>query len=147
MDLVGISLSRRAFLAALAALPLLREEELPPAAQKVIRERFGDRPIRTGHVQLDAPESAPDGRTVPLFIESDLPMTPADYVKSFHVIVDHNPDVYLAGFHLTPAMGEAAIDTRIKMRRSSHVRVIAETSRGELWSAAQMVYVTMNGCV
>jgi hypothetical protein len=33
------------------------------------------------------------------------------------------------------------------MRRSSHVRAIAEMNTGELWSAAKFVYTTLNGCV
>ena len=166
-------LSRRSFvrsgamaLAALAAAPVLCPtrllgaplvapptaetldvDELPEAVKRVFKARFGNREIRKGHVQLDVPEVAPDGRAVPVFIETDLPMTEASYVKAIHLIVDHNPDIYLAGFQLTPALGEASIDTRIKMRRSSHVRAIAETSKGELWTAATMVYVTMNGCV
>ena len=115
--------------------------------KRVFKQRFGDRPIKKGHVQLDVPEIAPDSREVPVFVDTDLPMKPDDYVKAIHIIVDHNPDIYLAGFGLSPAMGSASIDTRIKMRRSSYVRAIAETSRGELWSAATMVYTTLNGCV
>ena len=40
-----------------------------------------------------------------------------------------------------------AVDTRIKMRRSSHVRIIAETSKGELWTTSRFVYTSLNGCV
>ena len=122
------------------------DDDLIDAVKKVFALRFGDRPIRKGHVQLDVPENAPDGRSVPVFIETDLPMTADRYVKAFHLIVDHNPDVYLAGFQLTPALGAASIDTRIKMRRTSYVRAIAETNTGELWSAATKVWVTLNGC-
>ena len=43
--------------------------------------------------------------------------------------------------------GAATLDTRIKMRRSSHVRIIAETSKGELWSTSRFVYTSLNGCV
>jgi len=122
------------------------DDEPPEQVKRVLEARFGKRPIRKGHVQLDIPEEAPDGRVVPLFIETDLPMTPAEYVKGVHIVVDHNPDIYLAGFQLTPALGAASIDTRIKMRRTSYVRAIAETSRGELWYAASKVFVTLNGC-
>jgi sulfur-oxidizing protein SoxY len=163
------NLSRRSFVRsgalALAALVMgargMRAERAParhhlaspaddePSAEvkRVLQQRFGDRPIKKGRVQLDIPDVAPDSREVPVFVETDLPMMPDDYVKAFHIIVDHNPDIYLAGFGLSPAMGSASIDTRIKMRRSSYVRVIAETSRGELWSASTMVYTTLNGCV
>lgn len=154
-------LSRRAFVragaASLAALALGTraaaaegpgpDDDMPEAARKVLREHFGERPIRDGHVSLDLPEVAPDSREVPVFIESDLPMEPDRYVKAIHLIVDHNPDIYLAGFTLSPALGKASIDTRIKMRRSSQVRAIVETSSGELWWAHKLVYTTLNGCV
>ena len=124
-----------------------REDDEPPEqVKRVLEAHFGKRPLRKGHVQLDIPEEAPDGRVVPVFIETDLPMTPVEYVKAVHVVVDHNPDIYLAGFQLTPALGASSIDTRIKMRRTSYVRAIAETSRGELWYAATKVFVTLNGC-
>ena len=115
--------------------------------KKVLREKFGTRVIHEGHVTLDVPDVAPDSREVPLLIESDLPMTPDDYVKGIHIVVDHNPDIYLAGFNFTAAIGAATLDTRIKMRRSSAVRIIAETSKGELWSTSRFVYTSLNGCV
>ena len=123
------------------------DDDPPENVRAVLRARFGDRPIRKGHVQLEAPEDAPDGRAVPLFIDSDLPMTAAAYVKGIRVIVVHNPDIYLAGFLLTPALGAATIDTRIKMRRTSYVRALAETSDGQLWMTSRKIWVTMNGCV
>lgn len=127
--------------------PLAVDDDEPPEhVKRALEARFGKRPIRKGHVQLDIPGDAPDGRTVPLFIETDLPMTPGDYVTGIHIVVDHNPDVHLAEYRLTPALGAASIDTRIKMRRTSYVRAIAETSRGELWYAATKVFVTLNGC-
>jgi sulfur-oxidizing protein SoxY len=122
------------------------DDEPSEAVKKVLREIFGDRPIRTGHVQLDLPENPPDGRLVPVFVESDLPMTPDDHVTAIHLIVDKNPDIHLAAFQLTPAVGLASIDTRIKMRATSHVRAIAETSRGEVWWAVRKVFPATNGC-
>jgi sulfur-oxidizing protein SoxY len=132
-----------------AAAPLFAGPGNEPddEVKQVLREKFGTRVIREGHVTLDVPDVAPDSREVPLLIESDLPMTPENYVKGIHIVVDHNPDIYLAGFSFTAAIGAATLDTRIKMRRSSHVRVIAETSTGELWSTSRFVYTSLNGCV
>jgi len=155
------STGRRSFLRAafltVAALALSGREvhgasrgpgnDMPDAAKKVLREHFGTRKINDGHVSLDLPEVAPDSREVPIFIESDLPMDADHYVKAIHLLVDHNPDIYVAGFELTPALGKASIDTRIKMRRSSQVRAIVETNTGELWWAHKLVYTTLNGCV
>jgi sulfur-oxidizing protein SoxY len=73
-------------------------------------------------------------------------MTPDDHVTAIHLIVDKNPDIHLAAFELTPAVGLASIDTRIKMRATSHVRAIAETSRGEVWWATRKVFPATNGC-
>ncbi len=159
-------LSRRMFLRAgvlgavalaggrpLAAAPTLvppdlagPDDEMTDAVRTMLARRFGSRPIRPGHVQLDIPVDAPDGRLVPVILDIDLPPTPESYVSAYHLIVDHNPDVYVAGFHLTPACSGGFVETRIKMRRTSYVRAIAEMNTGELWSAAVKVFVGLNGC-
>jgi sulfur-oxidizing protein SoxY len=113
---------------------------------RILKDLFGDRPIRAGHVSLDMPLVAEDGRIVPVIIESDLPMTPERYVKAVHLIVDHNPDPHLAAYHLTPAIGSVAIQSRIKMKRNTWVRAILETSDGEVWAAYAHVNVSINGC-
>ena len=123
------------------------DPEIPnEAVAKIYRERFGGRTNTRGHVELDMPAVAEDGRIVPVIIESDLPMTPERYVKGIHLIVDHNPDAHLAGFYLTPTIGQVSINTRIKMKRTTWVRAIAETNTGELWADYTKVLVTLNGC-
>jgi sulfur-oxidizing protein SoxY len=141
------ALTRPSRLLGLAAGPGPDDPEIPnEAVAKIYRERFGGRPITRGHVQLDMPAVAEDGRIVPVIIESDLPMTPDRYVKGIHLIVDHNPDAHLAGFYLTPAIGQVSVTTRIKMKRTTWVRAIVETSTGELWADYTKVLVTLNGC-
>ena len=141
------ALTRPSRLLGLAAGPGPDDPEIPnEAVAKIYRERFGGRPITRGHVQLDMPAVEKDGRIVPVIIESDLPMTPDRYVKGIHLIVDHNPDAHLAGFYLTPAIGQVSVTTRIKMKRTTWVRAIVETSTGELWADYTKVLVTLNGC-
>jgi sulfur-oxidizing protein SoxY len=113
---------------------------------RILREISGGKPIRRGHVTLDMPVIAEDGRVVPVIIESDLPMTADQYVKAIHLVVDHNPDAHLAAFQLSPAIGSVSISTRIKMKRTTWVRAIAQTSAGEVWAAYARVQVTLNGC-
>jgi sulfur-oxidizing protein SoxY len=113
---------------------------------RILKQLFGDRPIRKGHVSLDMPVVAEDGRIVPVIIESDLPMTPDRYVTAVHLIVDHNPDPHLAAYHLTPAIGSVAIQTRIKMKRTTWVRAILDTSSSDVWAAYARVNVSLNGC-
>jgi sulfur-oxidizing protein SoxY len=161
--------SRRSFLrscalgvtSVLAAGPLVRSGKLLAATgpagpddpevpneevARILKGLFGDRPIQRGHVSLDMPIVAEDGRVVPVIIESDLPMTKDRYVTGVHLIVDHNPDPHLAAFHLTPALGQVSLSTRIKMKRTTWVRAILETNTGEVWADYARVLVTLNGC-
>jgi len=146
--LVGsAALSRPTRLLALTSGSGPDDPEIPnEAVAQIYRERFGGRPMTRGHVQLDMPAVAEDGRIVPVIIESDLPMTPERHVKGIHLIVDHNPDAHLAGFYLTPAIGKVSVTTRIKMKRTTWVRAILETNTGELWADYTKVLVTLNGC-
>ncbi len=114
--------------------------------RKIFTERFQDRPIQRGHVTLDMATMAEDGRYVPVIVESDLPMTADAYVKAVYLVVDHNPDPLLTVFHMTPALGPVVIQTRIKMKRTSWIRAIAETNSGELWADYLKVETTLNGC-
>jgi sulfur-oxidizing protein SoxY len=145
-----------------ASGPLLRTERLLAATRfepgpedpevpneevaRILSKISGGRPIRRGHVELDMPAVAEDGRVVPVIIESDLSMLPERYVKGVHLVVDHNPDAHLAAFHLTPALGKVFISTRIKMKRTTWVRAILETNTGEVWAGYTRVLVALNGC-
>lgn len=134
-------------LLASTALASVEDPEVPnEEVARILRQLFGNRPIRKGHVSLDMPVVAEDGRVVPVMIESDLPMQADRYVKGVHLIVDHNPDPHLAAFHLTPAVGAVTLSTRIKMKRTTWVRAILETSTGDVWAGYSRVLVTLNGC-
>ncbi len=116
------------------------------AVQKIYAERFQNRPIQRGKVTLDMPTMAEDGRYVPVIIESELPMSSDEYVKHLYLIVDHNPDPLVTAFHFTPSLGPVNLQTRIKMKRTSWIRAIAETSKGDLWADYLKVETTLNGC-
>jgi sulfur-oxidizing protein SoxY len=140
----GSILENERLFAAWAGAP---DPEVPnEEVARILREITGGRPIRRGNLSLDMPVAAEDGRIVPVIIESDLPMTPERYVKSVHLVVDHNPDAHLAAFHLTPAIGSVSISTRIKMKRTTWVRALAATSDGDIWAAYTRVQVMLNGC-
>jgi sulfur-oxidizing protein SoxY len=148
MSAAGLLVGRTERLLARSGLPLEPEDPEVPNEEvaRILKGLFGDRPIRRGHVELDMPLVAEDGRVVPVIIESDLPMDRDRHVKAVHLIVDHNPDAHLAAFHLTPALGSVAISTRIKMKRTTWVRAIVETNTGEVWADYARVQVTLNGC-
>ncbi len=122
--------------------PDVPNEEVARILERIAKGR----PIQRGHVSLDMPLVAEDGRVVPVMIETDLPMTADRYVRAVHLVVDHNPDAHLAAFHLTPAVGSSSISTRIKMKRTTWVRAIVETNTGEVWADYSRVRVSLNGC-
>jgi predicted secreted protein len=135
-----------------AAVRVIRPgaDDPPPLPNDIVRriytERFQGRPIETGRVTLDIPLMAEDGRYVPVIIESDLPQTAAEYVKSVFLIVDHNPDPLVTAYHFTPVLGPLKLQTRIKMKRTSWIRAIAETSAGALYADYLKVETSLNGC-
>lgn len=157
-----IPIARRTFLETLGALgvaagaprPLLRiaraapdDPEIPnEEVRRILTERFQNRPIVRGHVTLEMPALAEDGRYVPVSITSDLPMTAEQYVSGVFLIVDHNPDPLVTAFHLSPAFGPLAIQTRIKMKRTTWIRAIVETNGGAVWADYLKVETTLNGC-
>ena len=144
---VGMIVSSSVVNRLLAATPGPEDPDVPNEEVARILQRISNgRPIRRGHVSLDMPVVAEDGRVVPVMIETDLLQTAERYVKAVHLIVDHNPDPHLAAFHLTPTIGAASITTRIKMKRTTWVRAIVETSTGEMWADYSRVRVTLNGC-
>ena len=144
---VGMVVSGTVLNRLLAATAGPEDPEVPnEEVARILQRISGGRPIRRGHISLDMPVVAEDGRVVPVMIETDLPQTSERYVKAVHLIVDHNPDPHLAAFHLTPTIGAASISTRIKMKRTTWVRAIAETSTGEMWADYSRVRVTLNGC-
>jgi sulfur-oxidizing protein SoxY len=126
--------------------PRAFQDDVPWKVRQVLERLFGARPIRDGHVQLDVPTVAADGRVVPVMIEADFPMGADHYVQAVHLLVDNNPDIHVAEFRFTPQIGQGFVSTRIKMRMTSPVRAIIETSDGELWGRAVDVRVTVNGC-
>jgi len=156
---------RRRLLLGLAALPL--PLAAPPAARaaigglpsntghadtspewELLRDKlYGSRPIdaTSGRVQLIAPLRAAYGASVPVKIVSKLPQTPALYVKRVQVLVDKNPSPLAATLDLTPEVGQADFETRLRVDEYSHVRVISELSNGELLMDSRYVK-TSGGC-
>lgn len=157
----NIGLSRREFIRATGAAcaaflmagtmpgllkPGQAAEEKGEDIKDVLKKHFGDRKIGTGHVDIKAPIIAENGAVVPITVISDLPMTHADYVKKIYIFAEGNLNPYVASAELNPANGKAELALRIKMRKTSNVRAVVETSKGNLYQAIKSVKVTIGGC-
>jgi len=99
----------------------------------------------SGKVQLAVPLRAPFGAAVPVKITSGLPQTPELYVKRMYIVIDKNPSAIAAVLDLTPEVGQADFETRLRVDEYGHIRVISELSNGELHMASRYVKVS-GGC-
>lgn len=113
-----------------------------------LRQRlFESRRIDTasGKVQLIVPLRAAYGASVPVKIVSKLPQTAELYVRKMYVLVDKNPSPVAAVLDLTPELGQADFETRLRVDEYSHVRVVSELSDGSLHMDSRYVK-TSGGC-
>lgn len=116
---------------------------------EALRQRlFGNQPIQTGEaslVQLIVPLRAAYGASVPVKVHSRLPQTAQRHVRRMTLLVDKNPSPVAATLNLSPALGQADIETRLRVDEYSHVRVVAELNTGELHTDSRYVKVS-GGC-
>jgi sulfur-oxidizing protein SoxY len=145
--LFALSASRPA-LAAVGGLPTnTGHADSSPEWENLRGKLFGTRKVdaTSGRVQLIAPLRAAYGASVPVKIVSKLPQTPELYVKRVVLLVDKNPSPIAATLDLTPELGQADFETRLRVDEYSHVRVIAELSDGTLHTDSRYVK-TSGGC-
>jgi sulfur-oxidizing protein SoxY len=137
------------FLAGTAAITLLpfAAEATPEALADAIKDVTGGAPLRAGKVALDIPPIVENGNTVPMTVTVESPMTVNDYVKAIHVFNEKNPQPHVFNAWLSPGNGKAVIGTRIKLADTQKIVAIAETSKGEFWSASAEVIVTIAACI
>lgn len=142
--------TRRAFIAGAAlmsVLPLASARATPDAMAAAIKEVVGDKTIREGRVTLDLPPLIENGNAVPLTVSVESPMSEADHVKAIHVFNEKNPQPHVFDARFSPKNGKAMIATRIKLGDSQKIVAIAETSKGEFFSASADVIVTLAACL
>ena len=96
-------------------------------------------------MQLIVPLRAAYGASVPVKIVSKIAQTQALYVKRLWILVDKNPSPLAATLELTPELGQADFETRIRVDEYSHVRVVTELSDGTLHMDSRYVK-TSGGC-
>ena len=134
--------------AARAEIQTGQNPEASPIWQKVRASLFQSRPIAVATdevVSLDVPVRAEDAAIVPISIKTRLPQTAPRHIDKLYVVIDNNPSPISAIFQFTPLSGRADIETRVRIDEYTHVRVIAETSDGQLHMATRFVKAA-GGC-
>jgi sulfur-oxidizing protein SoxY len=118
----------------------------PEDVAAAIKKLYGDKKIDEGKIKLEMPQIAENGNVVPMTVTVDSPMTESDYVKALHVFAEGNPLPHIATVYFTPLSGKAIFSTRIRMATTQNIVAVAETSKGELYTAKTEVKVTIGGC-
>ena len=102
----------------------------PKDAKKKLAEITGGAKPKKGRVKVVLPALSDQGPLVPIQITVDSPMTDDDYVSEIHIIAARNTSPDVAVFHLTPLSGKAEVSTRIRVRESQIVTVVAKMNDG-----------------
>jgi len=129
--------------------PALRgtAEASPESAAAALKAIRGEAPVREGKVTLDIPPIAENGNSVPLTVSVESSMTPAEHVRSIHILTEENPLPNVAHFYLGPRAGKAQVSTRIRLSKSQKVIAVAALSDGSFWSGGAEVVITLAACV
>jgi sulfur-oxidizing protein SoxY len=117
-----------------------------PSAADLLKTIHGDVKPAEAKVNLDLPEIAENGNTVPFAVSVESPMTDKDYVKAVHVVATGNPRPEVASFGLTPLSGKASVSSRMRLGKTQDVIVVAEMSDGKFYMGKRTVKVTIGGC-
>ena len=105
-----------------------------------IKALYGDTAITPSEdLTVKAPKIASNGGAIPVTIKSTLD------VKSVAIFQDANPESAVAVFTVA-AGGIVDYMTKIKMKASGEITIIAEGNDGKLYSAKQKLEVALGGC-
>ncbi len=99
-----------------------------------------------GRIELDLPQIAENGNTVPIGVAVQSPMSGSDYVKTVHIFAEGNPNPEVCSLHFTPACGEAKAATRIRLAKTQNIVAVAQMSDGSVYRETVEVKVTIGGC-
>lgn len=147
-------MKRRKFLAASGAA--LAGVALPASAQRfnppqditplLAKLTNGATAVRTG-IEIELPQIAENGNSVPMRVRVKSPMTPEDHVTALYLVAERNPRPLLATFHLGPQSGRAEISTRVRLAGTQKVTVLAELSNKRYLMGQMEVLVTSAACL
>ncbi len=110
-----------------------------PSSKEAIEALFGSSETIDGQIEIKAPKLAENGGAVPIGIKSKLDLA---VVALFQ---DANPRSAVVVMEL-PEGSVADLMTKIKMRKTANVTVVAKGRDGKLYSAVQKVEVSIGGC-
>lgn len=121
--------------AALTFLPF----RVNAAADDAIAAFTGGAEVTDGGVNLDAPEIAENGNTVPIDVS-------AEGATAILLLAAGNPTPGVATYNFGELAGAHAASTRIRLAGTQDVVAVAKMSDGTFKRAQKTVKVTIGGC-
>ncbi len=149
-------MKRRRFLtitsaaAAAAVLPLGAQQQRFQPAQDItplLAKLTGGATAERRDVEIELPQIAENGNSVPMHIRVASPMTATDYVSAIYIVAERNPRPLVATFHLGPQSGRAEITTRVRLAGTQKVTVLAQLSGSRFLLGQMDVLVTSAACL
>jgi len=114
--------------------------EADPKLWPVMKEAFFEqRPMQeVDFIKIDGPKRAESGAQVPVTYTIDSVAAKAAGVKivKLYSFVDANPIPLTAIYHLTDALGDFSLSTRIRFETDAFVRLVGEDAAGKLYLAS-----------
>nr|CRH06974.1 putative Thiosulfate-binding protein SoxY [Candidatus Magnetococcus massalia] len=148
-----LGVSRRSFFrtvgaAGLTAAALASSPNQAEAADvmAIVKEQMGSDSVTDGKVTVDVPDTAENGALVRVPIKVDHPMEPGNFIESVGIFVDSNPKPFVGKFDFAPELGAVEFEVRIKMAKTSNLRVVAKSNTGKLYQAVKKIKVAEGGC-
>ena len=137
-----MNLTRRDTLAigaAAAAVTALPMPALASLTDDMIAEFTGGADLADGGVELDAPEIAENGNTVPIEVS-------AEGATAIMVLAAGNPTPGVATFNFGEGAGAQRAKTRIRLAGTQDVVAVAKMADGSFAKTQKTVKVTIGGC-
>jgi sulfur-oxidizing protein SoxY len=98
-------------------------------------------------IEIELPQLAENGNSVPMRVRVASPMSDADHVKAIYIFAERNPRPLVATFRLGPYSGRAEIATRVRLAGTQTVTVLAELSGNRFRIGPADVLVTTAACL
>ena len=121
--------------------------ESDPKLWPVMKEAFFEkRPMtEVDFMKIEAPRRAESGAQVPVTYTIDQKAANGIKIVKLYSFVDANPIPLTATYHLTDALGDFNLSTRIRFETDAFVRLVGETADGKLYLASREIRAA-GGC-
>ena len=128
-----------------SSLPAFAEPD--PKLWPVMKEAFFEKRAMTevDFIKIEAPRRAESGAQVPVTYTIDNAAANGVKIVKLYAFVDANPIPLTATYHLSDALGNLNISTRIRFETDAFVRLVGETADGKLYLASREIRAA-GGC-